>query len=146
MAAICLEEGAGAADRCREERAGAKKTVLLAEDDALTREQLRLMLCDDFEVLTARDGAEALELYERRGGRVDLLVTDYVMPRVDGVRLAEILAARDPRLPIIMVSGSAGREETERLFKLPKFVLLWKPFEVKVLLELVEGFAGPRAD
>jgi DNA-binding NtrC family response regulator len=65
------------------------------------------------------------------------------------VRLSEMLAARDPQLSIIMVSGSAGREELMRLFRLPKFVLLWKPFEVKVLLELIEGsVAGtaPAAD
>lgn len=71
-----------------------------------------------------------------------MLVTDYRMPRLDGVRLAELLAARDPRLSIIMVSGSAGREELGRLFKLPKFVLLWKPFEVELLSELIAGFVG----
>jgi CheY-like chemotaxis protein len=120
----------------------AKKTVLVAEDDRLVREQLCALLADEYEVLEARDGAEALEIYERRAGRIDVVVTDYCMPRLDGVRLSELLAERDPRLSIIMVSASVGREEMSRLFTLPKFVLLWKPFEVKVLLELVEGFVG----
>lgn len=127
---------------CRAETAVSKRTILLVEDDPLTRQHLCLLLGDGYDVLAARDGAEAVEIYEQHGGRVDLLITDYVMPRLDGARLAELLAARDRRLPIIMVSGSAGRDEMERLFKLPKFVLLWKPFEVKVLLELVEGFVG----
>jgi CheY-like chemotaxis protein len=117
-----------------------RKTILLVEDDPLTREQLFVILRDDYDVLTARDGAEALEIYESHEGRIDVVVTDYEMPRLDGVRLSELLAARDRALSIIMVSGSAGRKQMERLFKLPKFVLLWKPFEVKVLLELIEGF------
>lgn len=144
MSASCLEEPP--ADAYGAQTSVEKKTVLLAEDDALTRVQLCTLLGDEYEVLAARDGAEALEIYERRAGRVDVVVTDYSMPRLDGVRLAELLAERDARLAIIMVSASAGREEVRRLFKLPKFALLWKPFEVGVLLELIEGsVGGPRA-
>lgn len=134
MSAVCLEgppAGAGSYT---------KKTILLVEDDPLTRGQLSTLLGDEYEVLAACDGEEALELYEARAGQVDVVVTDYRMPRLDGVRLSELLAARDPRLSIIMISASAGREEMQRLFMLPKFVLLWKPFEIKVLLELVENF------
>lgn len=140
MSAICFEEPAAGFDR--DEAPASKKTVLLVEDDPLTRGQLCALVRDDYEVLAARDGAEAVAVYERPGGRVDVLVTDYRMPRLDGVRLAELLAARDPRLSIIMVSGSAGRAELGRLFKLPKFVLLWKPFEVELLSELIAGFVG----
>lgn len=116
--------------------------MLVAEDDALTRGQLCALLGGEYEVLAAGDGEEALRLYEARAGRVHVVVTDCRMPRFDGVRLAEALAARDPGLSIIMVSGSAGREGLRRLSRPPKFVLLWKPFEVKLLLELVEGFVG----
>jgi len=140
MSAICLEEPPAAAYEAGAGRP--KKTVLVADDDRLARGQLCALLADEYEVLEARDGVEALEIYERRAGRIDVVVTDYSMPRLDGVRLSELLAARDPRLSLIMVSASVGREEMSRLFTLPKFVLLWKPFEVKVLLELVEGFVG----
>lgn len=138
MSAFCLEGPPAEVDG----DGRAKRTVLVAEDDRLVRGELCALLADDYEVLEAPDGAEALEIYERRAGRIDVVVTDYCMPRLDGVRLSELLAARDPRLSIIMVSASVGREEMSRLFTLPKFVLLWKPFEVKVLLELVEGFVG----
>ena len=119
-----------------------QKTILLVEDDKLMRDQLRALLQDGYDVLAARDGVEASEIYEREKGRIDLVVTDYMMPRLDGVGLAELLACHDLGLPIIMVSGSVGYKEIERLFNLPKFVLLWKPFDVKVLLDLVEGFTG----
>jgi two-component system cell cycle sensor histidine kinase/response regulator CckA len=101
-----------------------------------------VLLQDGYNVLAARDGVEAAEMYEREKGRIDVVVTDYMMPRLDGARLAKLLACHDAGLPIIMVSGSVGCKEIERLFKLPKFVLLWKPFDVKVLLELVERFTG----
>jgi two-component system cell cycle sensor histidine kinase/response regulator CckA len=119
-----------------------RKTILLVEDDTLTRDQLGMLLQDGYDVLAARDGIEAAEVYEREKGRIDVVVTDYMMPRLDGARLAKLLACHDAGLPIIMVSGSVGCKEIERLFKLPKFVLLWKPFDVKVLLELVERFTG----
>jgi two-component system cell cycle sensor histidine kinase/response regulator CckA len=119
-----------------------RKTILLVEDDTLTRDQLGMLLQDGYDVLSARDGVEAAEIYEREKGRIDVVVTDYMMPRLDGARLAKVLACHDAGLPIIMVSGSVGCKEIERLFKLPKFVLLWKPFDVMVLLELVERFTG----
>jgi two-component system cell cycle sensor histidine kinase/response regulator CckA len=114
----------------------------LIEDDTLLRNQLRVLFHDDYDVLSARGGVEAFEIYDREKGRIDVVVTDYVMPRLDGARLPELLVSQDPLRPIIMVSGSVGGNEIERLSKLPKFVLLWKPFDVKVLLELVEGFTG----
>jgi two-component system cell cycle sensor histidine kinase/response regulator CckA len=119
-----------------------QKTILLVEDDTLIRAQLSVLLQDGYNVLAARDGVEAAEMYEREKGRIDVVVTDYMMPRLDGARLAKLLACHDAGLPIIMVSGSVGCKEIERLFNLPKFVLLWKPFDVKVLLELVERFTG----
>ena len=119
-----------------------QKTILLVDDDTLIRDQLRVLLEDGYDVLAARDGVEAAEMYEREKGRIDVVVTDYMMPRLDGARLAELLACHDARLPIIMLSGSVGCKDIERLFKLPKFALLWKPFDVNVLRELVEGFIG----
>lgn len=119
-----------------------QKTILLVEDDTLMRDQLRVLLQDGYDVLAARDGVEASEIYEREKSRIDVVVTDYIMPRLDGVGLAELLACHDAGLPIIMISASVGCKELERLFSLPKFVLLWKPFDVTVLLELVKGFTG----
>jgi CheY-like chemotaxis protein len=122
--------------------ADTRKTILLVEDDPLTRDLLGTLLQDGYDVLAARDGVEASEIYEREKGRIDVVITDYMMPRLDGARLAELLAGYDAGLPIIMVSGSVGYQEIERLFTLPKFALLSKPFDVKVLLELVDEFTG----
>jgi CheY-like chemotaxis protein len=57
------------------------------------------------EVRTAGDGLEAMEVFEREGDGVDVVVTDVVMPRVRGDELARTLAGRRPDVPIILMPG-----------------------------------------
>ena len=61
-----------------------------------------------YDVLVACDGVEALEVIERESARIDLVVTDVVMPRMRGDDLAAILKERDDALPVIFVSGYAS--------------------------------------
>jgi CheY-like chemotaxis protein len=56
--------------------------------------------------LAARDGVEVAKIYEREKGRTDVVVTDFMMPRLDEVRLVKLLACRDAVLLIIMISCS----------------------------------------
>jgi nitrogen-specific signal transduction histidine kinase/ActR/RegA family two-component response regulator len=87
-------------------RLGQAETVLLCDDDAGTR---RLM-CDvlrmaGYRVLEARDGEHALTVAREHDGPVDLLLTDVVMPHLDGPRLARRLRASHPELSVLFVSG-----------------------------------------
>jgi two-component system cell cycle sensor histidine kinase/response regulator CckA len=89
------------------------ETVLVAEDE----EDVRRLLCAvlagcGYEVLAARSAGEALEIAQRRAGRIDLLVADLVMPGVDGAALAETLRASRPDLAVLFVSGYASDEPT----------------------------------
>jgi PAS domain S-box-containing protein len=80
--------------------------ILLAEDeDALRSATDRLLTAEGYEVLAARDGVEAIEIFEREGGAVDLLLSDVVMPRMRGDELARRLVDRAPSLPVVLVSG-----------------------------------------
>ena len=60
-----------------------------------------------YTVLEAGNGVEAIEVIESRGGEVDLVVSDVVMPEMDGPTLAKELRTRNPDLKIIFVSGYA---------------------------------------
>lgn len=83
-------------------------TILLAEDDTVLRELLHEQLeGQGFRVLSAPDGSAALELAERYAGTIDLLVSDYVMPRTGGLELATWLRARRPEMRVLFISGSA---------------------------------------
>lgn len=86
--------------------------VLIADDE----ESMRLLVAraiamDGHEIVTAEDGAEALEILNQDNGAFDLLLTDIKMPVMDGIALA-LAAARDfPRLTILLMTGFADQRE-----------------------------------
>jgi two-component system, cell cycle sensor histidine kinase and response regulator CckA len=85
-------------------------TVLLAEDEEAVRVPLRRALeLAGFSVISAADGEEALRLAEAYGSELDFLVTDAIMPRMGGARLAEELRKRQPELSVVVVSGYPDR-------------------------------------
>ena len=119
-----------------------RRTILVVDADAAAREQMRALLAETYDVLEARDGVEAFALYERHAERIAAVVTEYALPRLDGEQLAGMLASAAPSLPVVVVTWSAGSACIERLCRLPKFIMLWKPFEARVLLELLEVLAA----
>jgi len=81
-------------------------TILLVEDEAAVREATKRMLRKfGFVVIEARDGEEALRLWERDSGAVDVVLTDVVMPTMGGAELARELRGRSPSLPVVFMSG-----------------------------------------
>lgn len=95
-----------------EEAAPDKACVLLVDDDPMVLHVLgRILETGGHEVVSAASGADALDVL-RGGQRVDVLVTDFGMPEMDGMRLAEEVRGAHPRLPIILVTGwNAGGPE-----------------------------------
>jgi two-component system cell cycle sensor histidine kinase/response regulator CckA len=82
------------------------ETVLLIEDEDTVRALARRVLeRSGYAVIEARDGEEALMLAERDGDKLDLVVTDVVMPRMSGRVVAERLAEHRPGLPVLFMSG-----------------------------------------
>ncbi len=85
---------------------GGSETILLVEDDTGVREFSRAVLESfGYTVITAPEGNSALQLLASHSGRVDLLVTDVVMPEMSGRKLAEILMGKYPGLPVLYLSG-----------------------------------------
>jgi signal transduction histidine kinase len=93
------------------ERCGGNETVLLVEDQELVRKLLRKVLeGDGYRVLEACDGVQALGLCERYPARIDLMVTDLVMPEMNGLDLARAAATLRPDMGILFISGFSERE------------------------------------
>ncbi len=109
-------------------------TVLLVEDDEMIRELARgsLARCGHT-VLTATDGEEALAVANRLDDKIDLLVTDVVIPKLDGPGLAEKLSASHPDLRVLFISGYVDREMPAEI------EYLEKPFTMQKLLLKVGG-------
>ena len=81
-------------------------TILIAEDEPTLLELLRKVLNSaGYEVLTAPDGKKALKIAERHPGKIDLLLSDVVMPEMSGVELAKALKAKRPESRIILTSA-----------------------------------------
>ena len=120
--------------------------VLLAEDDrAVRRLVVHELTRRGFEVIEAPDGRVALELAEGHQGPIDVLVTDVVMPRMNGADLARAVATLRPGLPILFISGHPERAGAG-LDPAGAPNLLMKPFTADTLAaritELVEVGRG----
>jgi|SRR6267378_504087 len=99
-------------------------TLLVVDDDPFFREiQTRALCLHGYTVLQARDAAEALRL--AAATPINLLLTDFVMPEVDGLELTRRFRALYPKIPVLMVSGSLPLLQG-RVENLDRFALLEK--------------------
>jgi CheY-like chemotaxis protein len=108
--------------------------ILVAEDDEPIREFVRRALCyKGHEVVTVDDGSRALEALEMQP--FDLLITDIVMPGLDGIALALKVSKEQPDLRILLMTGYAA--ERQRAHNLDALIhqVISKPFTLKEISE-----------
>ena len=133
-----LDAPMAAAPSSRVTTATGTETILVVEDDPLVREvTARSLRAGGYRVLSARDGEEALAIATNEGGRVDLLVSDVIMPGGHGPEVAENLRHRQSDLRVLYVSGYTQDAIAERGVLSPGIELLQKPFTPSTLLERV---------
>jgi two-component system cell cycle sensor histidine kinase/response regulator CckA len=114
-------------------------TILLVEDEeGLRALNARGLTSRGYTVLEAGNGVEAIDVMERTNGRVDLVVSDVVMPEMDGPTLLRELRSRDPSMKIIFVSGYAEDAFQKHLPADGQFAFLAKPFTLKQLVAAVK--------
>jgi len=107
------------------------ETILLVEDEALLRESIcEFLQLDGYTVLAASGGAEAERICEQHVGKIDVILTDLVMPGIDGVGVANAVALRYPGITIMYMTGYTDRA-SELLDA--GAVLLRKPFSLSEL-------------
>jgi signal transduction histidine kinase len=121
------------------------ETILLVEDEVGVRRLLKHVLVKQgYNVLEAISGEEALEICERHGARPHLLLTDMVMPRMNGRDLATALTARQPGLKVLYVSGYTDDVLLRSGALGPGMAFLQKPLRPQVLIAKVrEILDGP---
>ena len=118
-------------------------TVLLVEDEEAVRSfASRALSTRGYKVLEAASGVEALEVMDREKGKIDLVVSDVVMPEMDGPTLLRHLRERNPDIRIVFMSGYAEEAFRKNLSADENFVFLPKPFTLKKLAETVKAAAA----
>ncbi|MCL6740126.1 response regulator [Sphingomonas sp. RB56-2] len=111
-------------------------TILLVEDEAMVRTVAeRALTRHGYKVLTANNGEEALEIIER-GDEIALLISDVVMPLMDGPTMVREARKTRPQLPILFMSGYA-EEQLRKSIDIANVAFLPKPFSVQELAEAV---------
>jgi two-component system cell cycle sensor histidine kinase/response regulator CckA len=115
-------------------------TVLLVEDeDAVRSFAARALGQRGYNVLEATTGAEALEVFANHKGEVDLVVSDVIMPEMDGPTLMQKLRRERPDLKMIFISGYAEDAFRKHLAENEDFMFLQKPFDLKELAAAVKA-------
>jgi CheY-like chemotaxis protein len=130
------------------ERLTGTETVLVCEDEDLVRDLIERILTErGYRVLAPAGPREALEAFAARPQRVDVLITDVIMPQMSGPELAERLTALRPDLRTLFLSGYTAETVQSRGNLPPGSAFLEKPFDHTTLLQTVRGLldSEPRA-
>jgi CheY-like chemotaxis protein len=123
----------------RESRAPGKATILLVEDEMLVRLAIRRILASQgHDVIEAADGEAALAVVARRSARIDLVISDLVMPRMGGRELGENLRARGHHAPLLFMSGYTGDFATRQSLLDASAEFIEKPFSPDALMHKVD--------
>lgn len=114
-------------------------TVLVAEDQEQVRDILQISLEQQgYKLLMAEDGRHAMDLASEHPGRIDILVTDAIMPRMHGARLAEMIRQVHPDIKVILMSGLPQEEAMQETdCRQPIDAYVDKPFSMRHLIATI---------
>ena len=114
-----------------------KQAILIVEDDPRVGESIRLLLEKrGYSILLAGNGREALQFFRQE--MVDLVITDLVMPKMDGMALLEAVKKLRPETEVIVISAQGTIEKAVQAMKMGAFDFIEKPINPKVIALVVE--------
>jgi PAS domain S-box-containing protein len=129
---------------------GRGETILVAEDDLLALEAIEALLKrHNYAVLCAKNGSDAVRLYEQDPQAIDLVICDVVMPEIGGVQLYQILHQKNPALKFLFITGHPLDPQDQVLLEEGRVQWLQKPFSVgqltMVLSQMLNAGQSSRA-
>ena len=118
------------------------RTVLIVDDsEAIRTLVIAILRHEGYTVYEADSGISALAEWERHKTEINLVLSDVVMPNMDGLTLAQHLRKQVPKLPIVLLSSHIN-EDTQWVTEEANFSFLPKPFESNQLLQTVRAIIG----
>ncbi len=129
---------------------GHGELILVADDEFAIREIIRVTLeANQYKVLTAGDGTEAVAIYAQRGPDIKAVMVDIMMPYMDGPATVRALQKMDPTVRCMAVSGLMENDKVSEMSENGKITFLAKPFTTEQLLfslkSLLDSSVGPTA-
>lgn len=119
---------------------GGTETVLVAEDEPLVQQVVeRILTGAGYQVLLANDGEQAVEVFERHHGQIDLALLDVVMPKLTGRQVLEQIRQVDEELPTVFCTGYDPETSQASQFHQDELVLVQKPYDPNQLLSTVRN-------
>lgn len=118
--------------------AGSGEVVLVVDDDENVRQvAVTLLEAHGYGVLTAGDGTEALAIFVQNSYRIALVMTDLVMPFMDGVTLIRALRRMTPGIPVVASTGMGDKARLDAVEALGVKAVLRKPYGAKSLVHTI---------
>ncbi len=124
---------------------GTGTVILVEDDDAVRMFGARALRNKGYRVIEAKSGETALDLMRDASGKIDLLITDVVMPQMDGPALIREVRRTDPDIKVIFISGYTEDAFRQRLDSDSEIHFLAKPFNLKQLAIKVKDVIGETA-
>ena len=115
-------------------------TVLVVDDESRMRKLVKDFLAKkEFNIIEAEDGEKALKIYKEQKNKIDLILLDVMMPKLDGWSVLRQIRQENKKLPIIMLTARAEEQDELFGFELGGDVYISKPFSPKILVARVEA-------
>ncbi len=113
-----------------------KNTLLIVDDILINREMLKFIFAEQFQILEAEDGNQAVELMKENQDRIVLVFLDLVMPGKSGLDVLDYMKENGymEYIPVIVITGEATADAEERAYEYGASDIIYKPFEPKVVM------------
>jgi signal transduction histidine kinase/ActR/RegA family two-component response regulator len=123
-----------------------RETVLLVDDeDSMLEVGGELLKAMGYHVYTARDGAEALEIYNQSREEIDLVLMDMIMPRMGGGEAFDRIKKMNPAAKVLLLSGYSIDGEAAKILERGCSGFIQKPFNMEELSKTIESILGEKA-
>ena len=112
-----------------------KQTILVVDDSEMNRSILADMLGDEYNILEAEDGLEAVSVMQKKSDEIDLMLLDIVMPRMNGFDVLGVMNQNGwiEATPVIMVSAESGSPQVERAYDMGVTDFIMRPFDALIV-------------
>ena len=113
-----------------------RRTVLVVEDERLMLQLLRRILSSSgYDVLTAADGEEAIDVYRRHKLGIDMVLLDLGLPKISGVEVFAMMKDANPAVCVVVASGYLERETKNKMHEAGVIQFVDKPYMIDKVLE-----------